>query len=100
MASFILRRLLVSVLIIIAASFLMYMLVAYSVDPLADLRSSNSPNKTQLIAARIDLLQLDVPPPLRWLFWLGGAAKCLIPFADVSTGVAKRLGHVEDPSPR
>jgi len=82
MASFILRRLLVSVLIIIAASFLMYMLVAYSVDPLADLRSSNSPNKTQLIAARIDLLQLDVPPPLRWLFWLGGAAKCLIPFAN------------------
>ncbi|MFF1573329.1 ABC transporter permease [Leifsonia sp. NPDC058292] len=82
MASFILRRLLVSVLIIIAASFLMYMLVAYSVDPLADLRSSNSPNKAQLIAARIDLLQLDVPPPLRWLFWLGGAAKCLIPFAN------------------
>jgi peptide/nickel transport system permease protein len=82
MASFILRRLLVSVLIIIAASFLMYMLVAYSVDPLADLRSSNSPNKTQLIAARVQLLQLEVPPPLRWLFWLGGAAKCLIPFAN------------------
>ncbi|KRC49707.1 ABC transporter permease [Leifsonia sp. Root227] len=82
MASFILRRLLVSVLIIIAASFLMYMLVAYSADPLQDLRSSNSPNKTQLINARIQLLQLDVPPPLRWLLWLGGAAKCLIPFAN------------------
>lgn len=82
MASFILRRLLVSVLIIIAASFLMYMLVAYSADPLADLRSSNSPNKTQLINARVQLLQLDVPPPLRWLLWLGGAAKCLIPFAN------------------
>ena len=82
MASFILRRLLVSVLIIIAASFLMYMLVAYSADPLQDLRSSNSPNKTQLINARIQLLQLDVVPPLRWLLWLGGAAKCLIPFAN------------------
>lgn len=82
MASFILRRLLVSVLIIIAASFLMYMLVAYSADPLADLRSSNNPNKTQLINARIQLLQLDIAPPLRWLLWLGGAAKCLIPFAN------------------
>ena len=82
MASFILRRLLVSVLIIIAASFLMYMLVAYSADPLQDLRASNSPNKTQLINARIQLLQLDVAPPLRWLLWLGGAAKCLIPFAN------------------
>ncbi|MDN4615746.1 ABC transporter permease subunit [Leifsonia sp. F6_8S_P_1B] len=82
MASFILRRLLVSVLIIIAASFLMYMLVAYSADPLQDLRSSNSPNKTQLIAARVQLLQLDVAPPLRWLLWLGGVAKCLIPFAN------------------
>ena len=82
MASFILRRLLVSVLIIIAASFLMYMLVAYSSDPLADLRSSNSPNKQQLISARVQLLQLDVPPPLRWVLWLGGAAKCVIPFAN------------------
>ena len=82
MASFILRRLLVSVLIIIAASFLMYMLVAYSSDPLMDLRSSNSPNKQQLINARVQLLQLDVPPPLRWLLWLGGAAKCVIPFAN------------------
>lgn len=82
MASFILRRLLVSVLIIVAASFLMYMLVAYSADPLQDLRSSNSPNKEALISARIQLLQLDVVPPLRWLLWLGGAAKCLIPFAN------------------
>ncbi len=65
MASFIARRLFVSVLILIAASFLMYMLAAYSVDPLADLRSSNSPNKAQLIQARIELLDLDVPPPLR-----------------------------------
>jgi peptide/nickel transport system permease protein len=82
MVSFILRRLLVSVLILIAASFLMYMMVAYSADPLADLRSSNSPNKVQLINARVELLDLNVPPPLRWVFWLGGAAKCVIPFAN------------------
>ncbi|MCU1442034.1 MAG: transporter permease [Cryobacterium sp.] len=82
MVSFIVRRLIVSVLILIAASFLMYMMVAYSADPLADLRSSNSPNKAQLINARVELLGLDVPPPLRWIFWLGGAARCVIPFAN------------------
>ncbi|GAB3127860.1 ABC transporter permease [Glaciibacter psychrotolerans] len=81
MVSFILRRILVSVLILLAASFMMYMLVAYSVDPLQDLRGSSSPNRAGLIAARVELLDLNVPPPLRWVLWLGGAAKCLIPFA-------------------
>ncbi|MDQ1606631.1 MAG: glutathione transport system permease protein [Microbacteriaceae bacterium] len=82
MASFILRRLLVSVLILIAASFVMYMMVAYSSDPLQALLGSNSPNKLQLIADLSRRLQLDVPPPLRWAMWLGGVAKCVIPFAN------------------
>ncbi|MEO6309879.1 MAG: ABC transporter permease subunit [Leifsonia sp.] len=82
MVSFILRRILVSVLILLAASFLMYLLVAYSVDPLKDLRESSAANKDQLITARVQLLQLDVPPPLRWGLWLGGAAGCVIPFAN------------------
>lgn len=82
MTSFILRRILVSVLILIAASFIMYMLAANSGDPLQDLRGSNAPNKDQLIAARVSALHLDVPAPARWLMWLGGAAGCLIPFAN------------------
>lgn len=82
MTSFIVRRILVSVLILIAASFVMYMLAAYSGDPLKDLRGSNAPNIDQLIAARTAALHLDVPPPARWLIWLGGAAGCLVPFAD------------------
>lgn len=82
MASFILRRILVSILILLAASFVMYMLTAYSTDPLDDLRQSSALNKELLINNRIQQLQLDVPPPLRWVFWLGGAAKCLVPFAN------------------
>jgi len=82
MVSFILRRIVVSILILIAASFIMYVLAANSGDPLRDLEGSNSPNKDQLIAARVQALDLDVPPPLRWFLWLGGAAKCLIPFAN------------------
>ncbi len=72
MASFIVRRLIASLFVLFAATFLMYMLTAYSGDPLEDLKQSNSPNKEQLIESRIKLLNLDVPPPLRYFLWLGG----------------------------
>ncbi|MFB2581619.1 ABC transporter permease [Herbiconiux sp. P15] len=82
MAAYIARRIGVSILILIAASFIMYVLAAGSGDPLKDLRGGNAANEAQLIAARTAALDLDVPAPLRWFLWLGGAAKCLIPFAN------------------
>ncbi|MET0298080.1 MAG: ABC transporter permease [Microbacterium sp.] len=72
MASFILRRLVASVFVLFAATFLMYILTAYSKDPLDELREGNAPNKDALIAARSKLLNLDVIPPLRYFLWLGG----------------------------
>jgi len=50
----------------------MYILVALSGDPLEDLRVSTAPNKQALIDARIALLDLDVPPFLRYFLWIGG----------------------------
>ncbi len=91
MVGFILRRIAVSILILFAASFIMYVLTASSGDPLEDLRGSNAPNREQLIAARISALDLDVPPVLRYFLWLGGAAKCLVPFAaqcDLGTTIS------------
>lgn len=82
MVGFILRRIGVSILILLAASFVMFNLVALSTDPLADLRESSLPNKQQLIQARIAIGNLDVPPPLRWGLWVGGLAKCVVPFAN------------------
>ncbi|KJC65661.1 ABC transporter permease subunit [Agreia bicolorata] len=82
MAAYIARRIGVSILILIAASFIMYVLAAGSGDPLRDLRGGNAANEAQLIAARVSALDLDVPAPLRWFLWLGGAAKCLVPFAN------------------
>jgi peptide/nickel transport system permease protein len=64
--------LIASIFVLFAATFLMYILTAYSGDPLQDLKESNSPNKEQLIESRIKLLNLDVPPPLRYFLWLGG----------------------------
>ena len=67
MTTYILRRLLASLLILLGASFIVYLLIAYSGDPLAEIRSSNSPSKGDLMARRTEMLHLDVPPALRIL---------------------------------
>lgn len=85
MVSFIARRILVSVLILIAASFIMYNLAAIAGNPLQDLQSSNSPNRDQLIAARVAAQHLDVIPPLRWGIWITGVGKCVIGQCDLGT---------------
>jgi peptide/nickel transport system permease protein len=71
MASFIIRRLIASIFVLFAATFLMYILTSFAGDPLDELRQSSAPNKAQLIEARTKLLNLDVPPPLRYFLWLG-----------------------------
>jgi peptide/nickel transport system permease protein len=81
MTTYIIRRLLASLLILLGASFIVYLLIAYSGDPLQDLRASNSPNRQALMAARTQMLHLDVPPALRYFIWLGGAVRCVVPFA-------------------
>lgn len=83
MVGFVLRRIAVSILVLLAASFIMYVLAANAGDPLQDLRESSAANRDQLIATRVAALDLDVPPPLRYFLWLGGAAQCLIPFAGM-----------------
>ena len=80
MVGFVLRRIAVSILVLLAASFIMYVLAANAGDPLVDLRGSSAANRDQLIAARVAALDLDVAPPLRYFLWLGGAAQCLVPF--------------------
>ncbi len=87
MLTYVLRRIGVSILILIAASLLMYVLVAWARDPLTDLYASSSPNRDALIAQRIQWLNLDQPVLLRWLNWLGGAASCVVPGLGCDLGV-------------
>lgn len=87
MASFVTRRLIAAFFVLLAATFLMYMLVAFSGDPLHDLRESNAPNKLQLMEARTKLLHLDVPPFFRYFLWLGGLSKCFIGQCDFGVNV-------------
>ncbi|MGO4492365.1 ABC transporter permease [Arthrobacter sp. 2YAF22_2] len=101
MVTYIVRRLMTAALILLGASFLVYLLTAASGDPLEEFRANNSPQKQALMDSRTQLLQLDVPAPVRYFKWLGGAAQCLIPFAnscDLGKNIAGQpvtdaLGH-------
>ena len=70
MLTFLTRRLLAGLATLFVAIFLMYMLVNRAMDPLADLRESTAPNKEQLIAQRIEQLDLDTNVVLRFFSWL------------------------------
>lgn len=81
MVTYIVRRLITAAFILLGASFVVYILTAISGDPLGELRALNTANRDQLIEARINLLDLNTPAPIRYFKWLAGAAQCLVPFA-------------------
>lgn len=90
MLTFILRRLIASVFVLLGASFIIYVLASYSGDPLSDLRQSTSPNREALIAARVDLLQLDVPVPARYFLWLSGVLGAFVGQFDLGPMISGR----------
>jgi peptide/nickel transport system permease protein len=65
------RRLLSSAIVLLGATFIVYMLLSYALDPLEDLRTSTAPNKEALIEARVRALDLNTPPVIRYFKWLG-----------------------------
>ena len=83
MLTFLLRRLGAILLVLLVASFIVYTLTAIGSDPLRDLRGSSAPNREEQIAYRIEILNLDLPPVVRYFTWLGGAAKCLVLQCDL-----------------
>jgi len=85
--AFIARRFVASLLILFAASFLMFALMSASGDPLAEFTSFTGPNKELLIQARIDALNLDEPFMVQYLIWLKGAALCLVPGGGCDLGL-------------
>jgi peptide/nickel transport system permease protein len=78
MVTFVLRRLVATILVLTAASFIVFNLTAISGDPLQDLKGSSAPNRQERIDQRIEELNLNSPPVVRYFLWLPGAAKCLI----------------------
>ncbi|WP_154795280.1 ABC transporter permease [Occultella kanbiaonis] len=72
MLTFIIRRVLIGLGILLVSSFLLYLLVDLVMDPLEDLVTSTDPNKEFQIAERTALLELDKPAVQRYFEWLGG----------------------------
>jgi peptide/nickel transport system permease protein len=72
MLTFLTRRVIVSILVLLAASFLVYILSASSGDPLAELRTSTARNKAEQIHQKELLLHLNLPIPARYFLWLWG----------------------------
>ena len=74
MTGFVLRRLLISIPVVVLASFVVFSLVAAGGDPLAELRQN--PNASQAtISLRRAELNLDKPIPQRYLLWAGLVVK-------------------------
>jgi peptide/nickel transport system permease protein len=75
MLRFITRRMITAVGVLLAATYLFFILAANAGDPLEDLRASSQPNRDQLIAQRTAELHLDVNPFIRYFYWLAGAVQ-------------------------
>jgi peptide/nickel transport system permease protein len=72
MLSFIIRRLLITIPLVLLSSVLVFLLVVNSGDPLADLKGRNPPVPPQVIEQRKQLLGMDKPLPQRYVDWLTG----------------------------
>lgn len=96
MLTFILRRVGATLLVLLVASFIVYNLTAIGTDPLRELRGSNSPNRDEQIAYRTELLRLDLPAPVRYFDWLGGAGRCLILQCDLGVAFSRSEQQVTE----
>lgn len=76
MLTYILKRLGSTVLILFGATFLSFVLVINSGDPLADLREMQDDNVEFLIQERIERMGLDQPWYVRYWDWLSGILGC------------------------
>lgn len=89
MLSFIVRRFFATILVLIAASFIVYVLTAISGDPLLALRGSSDPSAQEQIAYLTRVLDLDTPPALRYFKWLAGVAGCFVGQCDLGISVSR-----------
>jgi peptide/nickel transport system permease protein len=85
LVAYLARRIGAMVLILLGSTFLIYILTAFSGDPLEDLRLSTEENAQYLIEQLTKDLQLDIPPPIRYFLWLEGVLGFL--WGDFTLGV-------------
>ena len=72
MLAFVLRRIAISIPILLISSFIVFALGSFSADPLTPLKVKNPPAPPAVIAAETHRLHLDMPLVPRYFNWLGG----------------------------
>jgi peptide/nickel transport system permease protein len=96
MLTFVVRRLLIAIPIVLLSSLLVFGLVANSGDPLAELKGRNPPVPAQVIETRRHQLHLDRSQPERYWLWVSGFVRgdmgTSIRGLDVRTLLVQRLG--------
>nr|NLD41511.1 ABC transporter permease [Actinomycetales bacterium] len=85
MVKYILRRVAISLVVLLVGSVLLFFLVTISGDPLEDLRESQSPNRDNQMRQRTANMGLNTPWWERYLVWLQGASRCVIGQCDLGT---------------
>jgi peptide/nickel transport system permease protein len=95
MVSFIIRRLLISIPVVLLSSVLVFLLVANSGDPLAELKSRQPPVPQEVIKLREHALNLDRSEPVRYWIWIShfvrGDMGVTLDGRDVRTLLGQRL---------
>ncbi|MGJ7442351.1 ABC transporter permease [Aquipuribacter sp. MA13-6] len=91
MGAFIARRVIISIFTLLAATLIVYVLVANTGDPLVELYAiPDQAQQDAAVEARIALLGLDQPVLQRYLGWLAGAAGCLVGACDLGQTIAQQ----------
>jgi peptide/nickel transport system permease protein len=72
MLAFVVRRLIISIPVLLLASFLVFIMISVSGDPLDSLRFTNPPTPPETIALEAARLHLDLPWYERYWGWLTG----------------------------
>lgn len=98
MVTFIVRRIIAGFFIVIGASFIAYVLVSYSGNPLDSAVNINDPTaRAQRIKYVTESLHLDQPVVFRFFIWLAGIGKCFYGACDFGNYTAPGMtGSVND----
>ena len=83
MIRFLTRRFLAMLAVLFASTYSIYLLIAYSGDPLTQIKMAGEDNQEYLLDQATKELHLDVPPALRYFIWLRGVLGVFIGHADL-----------------
>ena len=83
MFTYIMRRIAITLVILLGSTYLIYNLEANSADPLEALNTSSDPHAEQQKRVLIRDLHLDIPSWTRYFIWLAGVGKIFIGQLDL-----------------